>query len=76
MKDDLISILSEAEKYGFTKQERHEVAIRYRNAQEEFLRLTGYNYAINDLYAHAALKARSYIARKIDLMHSQADGTP
>lgn len=64
--DDLVSVLKEAEGFGFTQKQRHEVSIRYHQAEKEFLRLTGTNKCriIEPLLQyHAAVKAREYIRK-------------
>ena len=70
--NDLVSILKEAEKLGFNQDQRHEVAIRYQMAMDEFISCTdvlrrgGFfdkvAYGVASM-EHAAKKARNYINR-------------
>lgn len=80
-RNDLVRILEEASVYGYSGNEyrsfRHEVAVRYRSAGDEYRRLVprplfnGHNHEELRKYdvgleAHCAIKARAYIRRKID----------
>ena len=68
---DLVAILLEAEVKGLDKDQRHEVAERYRGAILEFKRYTdvlfkmGFTQEEYDsaMMQHAAKKARNYITR-------------
>ena len=80
-RDGLVAILKEADAAGLTtKAQHHEVALRYRMAMDEFISCTdvleksGFfdrqEYGLASM-AHAAKKARNYIAR-----HTKQEGEP